>query len=390
MIYNLQLLINQIIYPFFLSVISILTFISCQSEKVVLQIEVQSQVSLKPNEKIFITGNQDFWGNWKPDAVALKQQGNKWTKTFEIPPNTPLEFKFTKGSWNNEAVTEKGRAWRNLKWIATQDTTLSYIIPNWKDSLYNSTPEITGNYIYSKNVHPKGLPPRNVIVWLPPTYLSDFEKRYPVLYIHDGQNVFDPNTSTLGYDWRIDEIGDSLMRTGIIEEFIAVAIYCNPDNRSQEYSHNEEYGELYQDFLCCQLKPHIDSTYRTKTEPQNTVTLGASMGGLISFIMAWEYPDVFGKAACMSPAFQFDYQDIDYVERVKNTARSKKNIELYIDNGTEGLEAELQPGVDAMMQELSRRNQKFIWFLDEEAEHNEIAWSKRVNRPLIQFFGIEN
>jgi enterochelin esterase-like enzyme len=117
--------------------------------------------------------------------------------------------------------------------------------------------------------------------------------------------------------------------------------------------------------------------------------MGESMGGLISFILAWEYPDIFGMAACMSPAFKYEQNgvpEVNYVDNVLEDSQ-KRNIDLYIDNGTIDLEALLQPGIDEMLSILDERGYQYRWFQDEGAPHNEIAWSARVWKPLLQFFG---
>ncbi len=353
-----------------------------------LNIEVTSNAALGEGEKIYITGNQEKLGEWNPSAVPLTENENVWKGTFSFSAGTHLEFKFTKGSWDAEALNGEARVLPNYQLSLVRDTTVRIVVPFWKDSLLNTTPEITGDYRVHEHFPVKGLDARRVIVWLPPSYASDLSKRYPVLYMHDGQNVFDPHTSTLGYDWRVDEIADSLIRREEIEEFICVASYCDGDVRRYEYSDDPDLGEKYQDFMCCQLKPWIDSVYRTMPSADYTAVMGSSMGGLISFILAWEYPDVFGKAACMSPAFKigFGSDKIDYVEDVV-ADNSKKNIELYIDNGTRDLEARLQPGIDEMMHVLDVKHYTYTWYRDEGATHNEIAWSRRVWRPLIQFFG---
>jgi predicted alpha/beta superfamily hydrolase len=370
---------------FFLSLS--LSLSSCKPSDPIITIEVESLSPLDEDEQIFITGNQPVLGNWNPSSVMLTKDDNIWTGTFSFPVGTQLEFKFTKGSWNAEAVTDEGRVPSNYQFTILRDTTVHYTIPFWKDSVLNTGPQITGDFHIHEDFAIQGLSSRRVIVWLPPTYSSDTMHRYPVLYMQDGQNVFDPYTSTLGYDWRIDEIADSLIRNDEIEEFICVSVYCNPDVRAKEYSDDPDLGEKYQDFMCCQLKPWIDSVYRTKTDAQHTAVMGASMGGLISFILAWEYPDVFGKAACMSPAFSIDINGIkvDYVENVAADLK-KKDIELYIDNGTLDLETILQPGIDEMKKTLDDREYEYTWFLDRGAPHNERAWSARAWRPLVQFF----
>lgn len=112
------------------------------------------------------------------------------------------------------------------------------------------------------------------------------------------------------------------------------------------------------------------------------------MGGLISFVIVWDYPEVFSKAACFSPAFKF--RDYNYVDVVRNYSGRKKNLLFYLDNGGVGLESVLQPGIDEMIDALKshgyKKEKDFFLFIDNEAEHNEAAWAKRMWRPLILFF----
>ena len=371
--------------------LALILYSSCKNDgQPTLTVEVESRSPLKADERIYITGNQDALGMWNPARIALKEDGNIWSASFSFAAGTQLEYKFTKGSWDKEALNIDRRVPSNHALTLDQDTIMRYVIEFWRDSLLQMEPEITGDYRIHDAFPVKGLDARRVIVWLPPSYGTDTTRKYPVLYMHDGQNVFDPYTSTLGYDWRVDEIADSLIQKGEIEEFICVAVYCDADVRGSEYSDDPNHGEKYQDFMCCQLKPWIDSMYRTKSEVEHTAVMGASMGGLISFILAWEYPDVFSKAACMSPAFKVKEGSIgvDYVEDVMSTTE-RRDIELYIDNGTLDLEARLQPGIDEMLKTLDAKEYKYVWYLDEGAPHNERAWSARVWRPLVQFFGKE-
>jgi predicted alpha/beta superfamily hydrolase len=207
--------------------------------------------------------------------------------------------------------------------------------------------------------------------------------------MNDGQNIFDPATSSLGTDWQIDEVADSLIKAKSIQDIIIVGIYNTP-LRGTEYNHTKA-GTAYLNFIIEGLKPFIDRTYRTLPDYQNTAIGGSSSGGLISFIMAWEHPDVFSKAACISPAFKI--QKIDYVAPVKNYKGARKDIMLYIDNGGIGLEDQLQPGIDEMLSALKEKGfvqgEDIHYFKDSYAEHNELAWSKRVYRFLEFMFPIK-
>ncbi len=228
--------------------------------------------------------------------------------------------------------------------------------------------------------------PRDIIVWLPPSYDSLPDRFYPVLYMQDGQNVIDPLTSSFGIDWQIDEVADRLIKAKSIEELIIVGIYNTPQ-RGQEYNNNK-FGSAYINFIIEELKPFIDRTYKTLPDCKNTSVAGSSSGGLISFIIAWENPDIFAKAACFSPAFKIG--KIDCIAPVRNYLGAKKDILIFIYNGGIGLEEQLQPGIDEMIEALIEKgyieNEDFLFVKDTLAEHNESAWSKRVYRFLEFLF----
>lgn len=143
---------------------------------------------------------------------------------------------------------------------------------------------------------------KKIWLYLPKEYASS-KKKYPVIYMHDGQNLFDSNTSYVG-EWNIDEKLDSLNA-----QVIVVGIEHGNEKRLAELTpyKNEKYGggngDNYLDFIVKTLKPKIDSTYRTKSKTENTVIMGSSLGGLISYYALLKYPEVFGKAGLFSPAF---------------------------------------------------------------------------------------
>lgn len=341
-------------------------------------------LSRRDGEVVHITGNHPQLGMWNPSAIPMNSEDGKWSISKIFPAGAALEFKFTRGSWDREALTDDGRVPQNHVHYVEGDTILRFIITSWRESLYAATPRINGEYRIHEDFPVPGLKSRRVIVWMPPSYATELTRSYPVLYLHDGQNVFDPGTSAFGHDWRVDEIADSLIRIDVIEEFIAVAVYNDPDVRMREYSNDPVEGKLYQEYMVHQLKPWIDSMYRSKPGREHTAVMGASMGGLISFILAWEYPDVFGMAACLSPAFKvvMDAVKIDYVS-VVSSSEDIRDINLYIDNGTLDLEALLQPGIDDMLDALDAKGLFYTWYLDDGAPHNEHAWSSRVWRPLV-------
>lgn len=371
----------------------IILFLLFNSNSLILsQVKLQVIVTtnnVKSNEQIFISGNKPELGNWNPAIIALeKNNDSTYAREFKFYKGEVIEFKFTKGSWDSEALNDDESIPGNFIFKVERDTSINYRINHWKDSRHKIAVQITGKVIYHTNFKGKDILPRNVIVWLPPSYDSLLNRHYPVLYMQDGQNIFDPATSSFGVDWQIDETADSLIKTKTIKEIIIVGIY-NTYQRRVEYV-NKDTGYAYMKFIVDELKPFIDKTYRTLSDRNSTAVGGSSLGGLISFMLAWEYPEVFSMAACLSPAFKID--KIDYVSTVLNYSGPKKSIKIYIDNGGVGLDEKLQPGVDEMISALKEKGYNqgndLFWFNDLTAEHNERAWSKRVWRFLKYFFSI--
>lgn len=336
------------------------------------------------SEMITIAGNIPELGNWNASKIILsKINDTTYSKEFELLMGETIEYKITRGSWENEAVNPDGSIPQNSNLKIFSDTTVVVKIFGWKDQFEQEVHgQITGNVEYLENIQSGILAPRDLIIWLPPSYYTTFEKEYPVLYLHDGQNIFDPKTCSFGYDWRFDEVADSLIKLGEIEELIIVGIY-NTKFRWQEYSPGDT-GSAYMKLIVHKIKPLLDSLYRTFPQRENTFVGGSSMGGLISFMLIWEYPEIFSKALCVSPAFKIE--NIDYVSVIQNYSNKKKPVKIYFDNGGIGLEEKLQPGIDEMMNTLNSKgyklNQDFVWYKFENAQHSERDWAKRVWRML--------
>ncbi|HCY77228.1 MAG TPA: histidine kinase [Ignavibacteriales bacterium] len=346
--------------------------------------------TLTGNQNIFIAGSNQELGNWNADKVKLdKINDTTWSKTFYFEIGETIEFKFTLGSWENEALNENDKIPANSVVKILKDTSIVFRVLKWGSSKTKISGKVTGNVRYHKNFKGRNLLSRDIIVWLPPDYDSSAERYYPVLYLQDGQNIFDPATSAFGIDWQMDETADSLIKSKSIQSIIIVGIY-NTQNRSMEYD-NTELGHTYLKFIIEELKPFIDRNYNTLPDKQNTAIAGSSSGGLISFIMTWENPDVFSKAACLSTPFKIS--NIDYVAPVKTYSGARKNIKLYIDNGGIGLEQQLQPGIDEIIAALKHKgyieNKDFLWINEQAAEHNESAWAKRVYKFLEFLFPVQ-
>lgn len=239
---------------------------------------------------------------------------------------------------------------------------------------------------------------RNIEVFLPPGY--DSSSSYDVIYIHDGQNVFNPNTAFAGEAWELEKAMISLYTKGLIRPTLVVAIWNTP-LRMQEYmpgkprkevmaeaqKHGWE-GELLSDkylkFIVEELKPFIDTTYNTNAGRENTFIMGSSMGGLISFYALAEYPEVFGGAACISTHWPaLDGVFLQYVaENIPVPGKHK----IYFDYGTATIDSLYEPyqlKVDSMMKAAGFiHGENWISKKFDGADHSEQAWRKRVHVPI--------
>ncbi|HRC76937.1 MAG TPA: alpha/beta hydrolase-fold protein [Kouleothrix sp.] len=240
--------------------------------------------------------------------------------------------------------------------------------------------------------------PRHVDVWLPPGYHEHPERRYPVVYLHDGQNLFDPALSNTAIDWGIDEAIAGLMRDTAMPGAIAVGAWCT-QLRWAEYMParplrapeaaalhvgQQPISDEYLRFLTAELKPFVDATYRTLPEQPSTFIMGSSMGGLISLYALTEYPAVFGGAACVSTHWPAGGDLL--VDQLAARLPAPGQHRLYFDYGTAGLDAAYEPfqlRMDARLraagytEERDWRTLKFPG-----ADHNEAAWRARARLPL--------
>ncbi len=264
-----------------------------------------------------------------------------------------------------------------------------------------------------------------VRVYLPDSYTRSPSNRYPVLYVHDGQNVFSSAGTNIAFgwgSWELDKTADELARAGKMQEIILVAVDNSPA-RYQEYGGTARLQNLndaaaftnYSMFLAKELKPRIDAQYRTRKQPAHTGVLGSSMGGICSFRLAWEHPEVFGLAASLSGAFQVE---TNLLEQVLLAYHGRpKPIRFYFDSGTvdfmggddgnqqtAAIVAELRrigwttanllhyvdtkPLTLAELQTSGLRRDK--WPEAQTSQHNEFYWRRRAGRALVFLFPAAN
>ncbi|WP_298524519.1 alpha/beta hydrolase-fold protein [uncultured Christiangramia sp.] len=213
---------------------------------------------------------------------------------------------------------------------------------------------------------------KKIWIYLPANYDLD-EQKYPVIYMHDAQNVFDDSTAYAG-EWNVDEFLDETN----LKKAIIVAIEHGGDNRISELTPypNEKYGggngKKYVDFIRFTLKPHIDASYRTMADQANTGIFGSSLGGLISFFAAFEYPEVFSKIGVFSPSFWFSEQ---IYEKVRNSEIAN-NQKFYILAGkreSDSMVEEVNTMQDLLFSKGLESQNMIVKFV-EAGEHNEKLW----------------
>ena len=347
--------------------------------------------SLVTNDTLYIAGNVPQLGIWQPNAVPLIQvDKNTYQLKVKLPLNANIEYKFTRGSWNKEEVQANGTIPGNKYLTVTRDQTVTHQIENWCDRFYKPIGGITGNLQYHHNFYANRLKnERTIVVWLPESYETGAQKYYPVLYMHDGQNLFDPNTSYIGVDWQMDETADSLIKQGEVEEIIIVGIY-NTTDRIDEYSDTEK-GRAYMDFIISDLKPFVDSNYRTLPDREHTAVMGSSMGGLISFYLIWRYPDVFSKAGCLSTSLLWNNGAL--LKEIENFTGQKPEIKIYLDSSGKGSEGQMKPDYEKLKTLLISKGfeegKDVEYYFDKDGDHSERSWAKRAWRPLKFLFGIQ-
>ena len=233
---------------------------------------------------------------------------------------------------------------------------------------------------------------RHLLVYLPPEYEQNPSRRYPVLYLHDGQNLFDGATAYVkGEDWGVDETVEKLIIEREIEPLIVVGIYNTGDQRLDEYTPSRDSrikrggsADLYGRLLVEELKPFIDERYRTRPGPGQTGLGGSSLGGLVSLYLGLRYPIVFGKLLVMSPSIWWDRGEI---LRYINKLPVKPSTRIWLDIGTleENRSAKMVRSVrDALKSRGWRQGDDLEYFEARGGQHNERAWRERVE-PALRF-----
>lgn len=287
----------------------LILLLSIQVQSAIAQVELRLEslpASTPANSSFYAAGS---FNNWNPASAQHKFTWVDGFWTLNLPPSSgTAEYKITRGSWATVEGSSSGGFVPNRSFTYQPNLKLKLQISGWEDQKSGGNSTALARIKKLDMVVPQLGLTRKIWIYVPADYDSN-SKSYPVLYLHDAQNVFDNATAFAG-EWGVDEALDMREKVGK-STAIVVAIEHGNAERLNEYSPyvNSRYGggkgNLYVDFLVNTLKPFIDSAYRTLKGPEATGIGGSSMGGLISMYAALKYPSVFGKALIFSPAFWF-------------------------------------------------------------------------------------
>lgn len=338
---------------------------------------------------VHLTGDTPSLGNWAPDAVPMERRGgDTWSKVLLFNRAMPVRYRYTLGSEERRGADERGQPLNAFSIQARRNLVVRDEIPAWTDAstVLEAPGKVTGDLRHHRHLRAPGMPARDIAVWVPRFY--DLQKRrdYPVLYLNDGQDLFDPSIAEGGRDWGVDEALARLIDEETIEPMIVVGIYSTED-RLNDFEPGRG-GEDYMRFIVEAVKPLVDRRYRTRPGRQHTYVGGAAMGGVIAFATAWSYPEVFGAAISLSPAFRVEGRTDVFPWFEARVEESPLPVFFYLDSGSQGVDALVRPGVEAMADHLKawgyRPERHYVLVRDLDAHHGPAAWSKRFPAALTR------
>ena len=377
-------------FLFFLFVLA--SIFGCQGQ---ISIQIESIPPSTPeNSKIYLAGNIN---NWNPAdsnyLFDLNEHNELW---LTIPSSAvQIEYKLTRGAWDKVEGDSIGKFRPNRIIAFGKEDTLRLQVLSWEDldsngienkSTANAQVKIWNDAYYI----PQLARERRIWVYLPQDY-ENSNNSYQVLYMLDGQNVFDASTSFAG-EWMVDETLTKLEDEGY-ETPIVVAIDNGQNHRMNEYSPfiNSRYGggegDEFLDFLVYTLKPQIDSTFRTKTGPSDTGIMGSSMGGLIAHYAHFRNPEVFGMAGIFSPSYWFSDELINHTIETGRTYGSK--LYILVGEYEQELISDAKEMYDTFLNIGFSRDQLALAFID-EGQHSEWFWAQEFKAAFLWLFEPQN
>ncbi len=345
----------------------------------------------------FIAGDMTGW--------AIREMNKQSDNQFKllIPEAIPAnKYKYYSGPLQEfeETDSSNGRSYVN-----------NDVVNGWKELwnpdsaiIYKASSGIVKK-VFLKSNYVDG---RLISIWLPENYTNS--EKYAVLYMHDGQMLFDSTITWNKQEWKVDEVISKLIVDGKIEKTIVIGINNNGNKRHAEYFPQKALSYLpdtiktkfenllpggpkaddYLRFLVSELKPYIDKNYSTLSDAKHTYIAGSSMGGLISFYAICEYPNVFSGAACISTHWIGSFENnreipLAFEKYAKESLPSPTNHKLYFDFGTVTLDANYEPyqkNIDLILKEKGYNSSNWVTIKFDGADHSERSWAKRFDKII--------
>lgn len=367
-----------------------LLLITCQNFISQVRIQIKSLPKDTPiDAKIYAAGS---FNDWKPDDVRFEFQPNSNNQLELILPKVDLpslEYKVTLGSWDSVEGDHNEHAISNRIIDNPKNQELEISVLSWQKTKELKSTASRNVHVLNENFEiPQLNTKRRIWIYLPEDY-STTKKKYPVIYMHDGQNLFDELTAYSG-EWKIDETLDQLFKKK--KSFIVVGIDHGEDERINDYGpwNNPKYGggngKLYADFLANTLKPYIDKHYRTLSSAKNTGLIGSSLGGLISLYTGIEYPTKFGKLGVFSPSTWFT--KVQLFEFLNHQTKRDIKSKFYLYGGH--LEGDhLIEDLDEVSQTLQQKGiskKNIIINTEKSGTHKEEFWAKEFPKAIDWLF----
>lgn len=334
--------------------------------------------------EVHVAGDFQGWEPSTPDFVLTRVRPDRWEATFRLPPG-PIAYKYARGDWARVEKGERGEEVDDRVVTIGADILIEDTVASWADRP-GAPSTISGD------VRRLDALERTALVYLPPGYEAAAAQRYPVLYMFDGQNVFDASTSFSG-EWQADEAAEQLIAAGDVEPMIIVALENGGADRLDEYTpwRDPDFdrpgggGQAHLQRIVDELIPLVNQTFRTRTGAQETGICGSSLGGLMAAYAAYAHPGVFGRVAAVSPSIWWDGRRL--VSFVAETPKPPTQV-FHTDMGTlesggipalrafrDALVADgFAPGTDLFVDEIAG------------AGHNENAWRARFPDILRRLF----